>query len=170
MVGRTNASGEVLDDYTGVTVDAGAVTSDDSYTYASIPVAGKYDTASKIRIPNSTIASNITWNTQGASGGSVVTKTESITLSTGSYIVNLGSSNGSGSAMTHALSVSGGTYSKLGEYGAEASTSNLHAYGMLTSYIVNVTSSSGTVTGTSTPASTSDALGHMFIIGVLKIG
>ncbi|MDE7202407.1 MAG: hypothetical protein K2O91_11030, partial [Lachnospiraceae bacterium] len=39
----------------GTTVDAGAVTQDDNYTYLSVPAAGYYDTNSKLRTANSNL-------------------------------------------------------------------------------------------------------------------
>lgn len=44
--------GTQYNDYSGTTVDAAAVTSDDDYMYAGIPNTGIYDTTSKVRIPN----------------------------------------------------------------------------------------------------------------------
>ena len=52
MVGNTHVDSN-LDDFSGTTVDAGSVTSDSNYVYATPPQEGKYDDTSKIRIAKS---------------------------------------------------------------------------------------------------------------------
>ncbi len=54
VLSRVSVNGPA--DKSGVTVDAGAVTQDNNYTYFGIPAAGYYDAKSKLRSANSNIA------------------------------------------------------------------------------------------------------------------
>lgn len=159
--------GEVLDDYTGVTVDAGAVTSDGTYTYLTIPKEGKFDTSSKVRTKNSNLSTEVAY----ASGNTVIggssseTKTTSVTLNKGKYIVCWTSySCASSDWQSHGISVSGGTYTTLKRLQFACSTDTCYS----DCYLVEITSDSGTVTGSykRQSSSTRTAVGALHAVKV----
>ncbi len=77
VLSRVSVNGPA--DKSGVTVDAGAVTQDNNYTYFGIPAAGYYDAKSKLRSANSNIAHfNRVKVVDSYSGGAGITDTQLI--------------------------------------------------------------------------------------------
>lgn len=82
--------GEVLDDYTGTTVDASAVTSDETYTYFTIPAEGKYDGTSKIKAENSNLINpTMGEKSEKANGLASTAASCSLELEKGKYLIDL---------------------------------------------------------------------------------
>ncbi len=73
-----------------VTVDAGGVTQDDTYTYLAVPAAAFYNANSKLRTKNSNIKSNLKLYEIVIPGGAPVTVPKA-----GCYIVCMSAQNGS---------------------------------------------------------------------------
>ena len=71
VLSRVSVNGPA--DKSGVTVDAGAVTQDNNYTYFGIPAAGYYDAKSKLRSANSNINKIYTVNGVAMKNGALTT-------------------------------------------------------------------------------------------------
>lgn len=92
-------TGEMIDQ-AGLTVDAGAVTNDATYTYLAVPANGYYSTASKVRTKNSNVMSKLKTVTVTTKLTSTETGTysRSVTVSGITTIVGIKSVSNAGKA------------------------------------------------------------------------